>query len=143
MKINAELVYRLRTKSSWTQEELAIASGLNLKTIQRIEKKASASLQSKKALASVFNIDIQDLDYEDKTMRTCPECNSEKIYIFKGKIATNPECLPHMLPKLGSGWTKTAEFVPVICGECGYIRYFADEKSRSKLEGSDHWELLE
>ncbi len=47
MKINAELVLKLRKSYSWTQDELAIASGLNLKTIQRIEKKASASLQSK------------------------------------------------------------------------------------------------
>lgn len=143
MKINAELILKLRINNSWTQEELAIASGLNLKTIQRIENKATASLQSKKAIASVFNVDIQDLDYKDKTKSSCPECNSEKVFKFKNKIATNPECLPNMLPKLGSGWTKTAEFVPVICGECGYIRYFADEQSRSKLADSEHWELLE
>jgi len=33
MKINAELVYQLRMRKSWTQEELAIAAGLNLKTV--------------------------------------------------------------------------------------------------------------
>lgn len=143
MKINADLVYKLRTRNSWTQEELAIASGLNLKTVQRIEKKASASLQSKKALASVFNINIQDLDYEETPMKPCPECNSEKVYAFKGTIGTNPECLPHMLPKLGSGITYRADFVPVVCGNCGYIRYFADEKSRNKLAGSKYWDLIE
>lgn len=77
MKINAELVIRLRTKKGWSQDELSIASGLNLRTIQRIEKEASASLQSRKALASVFGIDIHDLDsvetptvkkYEYKTL---------------------------------------------------------------------------
>jgi DNA-binding XRE family transcriptional regulator len=65
MKINANLVIDLRNKSAWSQDELAIATGLNLRTIQRIENEASASLQSKKALASVFDINIQDLDEEE------------------------------------------------------------------------------
>jgi len=75
MKINAELILELRTERGWSQEELAIASGLNLRTIQRVENKASASLQSKKALASAFNIDIQSLDYE--------ESGSVKKYEYK------------------------------------------------------------
>ena len=66
MKINAELVIALRAKRAWSQEELSIASGLNLRTIQRIEKEGSVSLQSKKALASVFAIDIHDLDSVEK-----------------------------------------------------------------------------
>lgn len=65
MKINANLVIDLRNKKSWSQDELAIATGLNLRTIQRIENEASASLQSKKALASVLDINIHDLDYEE------------------------------------------------------------------------------
>jgi DNA-binding XRE family transcriptional regulator len=65
MKINANLVIDLRNKNAWSQDELAIATGLNLRTIQRIENEASASLQSKKALASVFDISIQDLDDEE------------------------------------------------------------------------------
>lgn len=142
MKINAKLVFTLRQQMSWTQEELAIASGLNLKTVQRIETKASASLQSKKALASVFNISIQDLDHEESPMKNCPECNSEQVYKFTKTIETNPECLPHMLPKLGSGFTFYAEFVPVVCGDCGYIRYYADEKARGKLASSKYWELI-
>lgn len=65
MKINAELVLELRTKKSWSQEELALAAGVNLRTIQRIEKEASASLQSKKALASAFGIHISDLEPQE------------------------------------------------------------------------------
>ena len=68
MKINAELVIALRTQRAWSQEELSIASGLNLRTIQRIEKEGSVSLQSKKALASVFGIDIHDLNPVEKPM---------------------------------------------------------------------------
>lgn len=70
MKINAELVIALRTKRAWSQEELSIASGLNLRTIQRIETEASVSLQSKKALASVFGVDIHEFDHVEKPSMT-------------------------------------------------------------------------
>lgn len=77
MKINAELVLELRGKKSWSQDELALAAGVNLRTIQRIEREASASLQTKKALASAFGIHVSDLEpreiskmkkYEYKTL---------------------------------------------------------------------------
>lgn len=63
MKVDAELVISLRNERSWSQDELASASGLNLRTIQRIEREGVISLQSKKALAAVFDIDIAELDY--------------------------------------------------------------------------------
>lgn len=65
MKINAELVLELRTKKSWSQEELALVAGVNLRTIQRIEKEVTASLQTKKALASAFSIHISDLEPQE------------------------------------------------------------------------------
>ena len=67
MKVNADLVRELRVAKSWTQEELALAAGLNLRTVQRIEKEGTASLQSKKALASVLEISVSDLDHEEPT----------------------------------------------------------------------------
>lgn len=69
MNINADVVFKARKQKFWSQEELAIASGLNLRTIQRIEREASASLQSKKALASALDLDIHDLDYQEIAMR--------------------------------------------------------------------------
>ena len=69
MRINVDVVLKARKQKSWSQEELAIASGLNLRTIQRIEGEASASLESKKALASALDLDIHDLDYQEIRMR--------------------------------------------------------------------------
>ncbi len=65
MKINAELILELRNKKLWSQDELAIAAGLNLRTIQRIEKEASASLQSIKALASALDVNTLALEYKE------------------------------------------------------------------------------
>ena len=66
MKVDGELVADLRKNKFWSQEELAIASGLNLRTVQRVETTGVASLQSKKALSSAFDIEVNDLDYKEK-----------------------------------------------------------------------------
>ena len=94
MKINVHELLRLRKARSWSQDELAIASGLNLRTVQRIEKEASASLQSKKALASAFEIDVHDLEYEELSM--LQELRDKDVsiamgttdfsYVLKGKV---------------------------------------------------------
>lgn len=68
MKINAELVLDQRNAHAWSQEELAIAAGLNLRTVQRVESEGAASLQTKKALASAFGLEAGDLDYREKPM---------------------------------------------------------------------------
>lgn len=65
MRINADVVRDARKRKSWSQDELAIAAGLNLRTVQRIESEASASLQSRKALASALDLDIHDLDLQE------------------------------------------------------------------------------
>lgn len=77
-----------RRQKSWSQEELAIASELNLRTIQRIEREASASLESKKALASALDLDIHDLDYQEIHMRQEWEY---KVVETKDRTALQPE----------------------------------------------------
>lgn len=61
MQINIELVKSHRNKRAWSQTQLADVSGLSLRTIQRIEKTGSASLESVKSIASVFEIEVNDL----------------------------------------------------------------------------------
>ena len=68
MRVDSELIRSLRTARSWSQEELARAAGLNLRTIQRIEKEGVASLQSKKAVAAAFDIDATELDFQEKPL---------------------------------------------------------------------------
>ena len=138
MKINAELVLKARKSRCWSQEELAIASGLNLRTIQRIEKESSASLQSKKALASALEIDIRDLDCEEIRMKTCPECNSKEVYQYKDVVETTT-ISGELLPKLGSGLFTSATVRPVVCAECGNLRLFASRDAIEKMKTSKHW----
>jgi len=139
MKINAGLIVELRKGRFWSQKELAAASGLHLRTIQRLEKEAAASLHSMKGLASALDISIQDLYFEETKMKTCPECNSSKVYQYKEEIESGGGYGPDLLPKAASGLFSIAKLLPVICVECGYMRLFASEEARKTVETSKHW----
>ena len=139
MKINADLVVKLRRKRSWSQDELATASGLNLRTIQRIERYASASLQSKKAVAAALDIDTRDLENEEVHMKPCPVCGSDEIYQYKEYFAYGVNMGEELLPGLGNRFFYSAQIRPSMCMSCGHVRLFADEKARKKLKASKHW----
>ena len=65
MKINSEKVKQLRNQRSWSQDQLASVSGLSLRTIQRIENRGACSLDSKRALAAVFEVAVEELTFKE------------------------------------------------------------------------------
>ena len=65
MIINLNKLITEKNKRAWTQGHLAEVCGLSLRTIQRIEKTGVASHETIKALASVFEISIEDLIYHE------------------------------------------------------------------------------
>lgn len=60
------IIRKLRLQKGWSQEHLSEISGLSSRTIQRIERGHKASLESINALASVFEVDINELQQEQK-----------------------------------------------------------------------------
>ena len=61
MKVDSKLIKSEREKRAWSQEHLATVAGLGVRTVHRIENTGSSSLDSLKALASVFEIDVAEL----------------------------------------------------------------------------------
>jgi transcriptional regulator with XRE-family HTH domain len=61
MRIHPERVKKLRMARQWSQEQLAAACGVNLRTIQRLENTSKGSMESVRAIAAVFEIDANDL----------------------------------------------------------------------------------
>lgn len=55
------IIRKLRLERSWSQQQLAQYSGLNVRTIQRLEKNQPPSEESAKCLAAVFEVDFKDL----------------------------------------------------------------------------------
>ena len=58
------ILKELRISSHFSQEQLAQMSGLNVRTIQRIESGQNASLESLKCLASALDVDVSTLNQE-------------------------------------------------------------------------------
>ena len=58
------VVKTLRSKKRLSQEELAESSGLSLRTIQRVERGHRVSYATLRALAQVFEIDVDKLEYD-------------------------------------------------------------------------------
>ena len=54
-------VQALRVDRGWSQEHLAGAAGVSVRTIQRIESGAPASLESLQALAAAFDTEVTHL----------------------------------------------------------------------------------
>ena len=75
MKVNSELIRKLRSDASWSQEELAAASGLSLRTVQRVESDGVAAMETLKALATAFQLNSKDLELADSVV----EAHKEKI----------------------------------------------------------------
>ena len=78
MQVNIDVIKTQRSNRAWSQTQLAEVSGLSLRTIQRIEKTGVASLESVKSLASVFEIDIKDIQ----------QCLNKPAYSLKSKFVT-------------------------------------------------------
>ena len=61
MKIRTQHLKTLREARAWSQEHLASAAGLSLRTIQRIESEGRASSESVLALAAALDIPVSDI----------------------------------------------------------------------------------
>ncbi|TKB43734.1 helix-turn-helix domain-containing protein [Thalassotalea mangrovi] len=64
----ARMIRKLRLAKGWSQEQLAEFSGLSIRTIQRIESGQKPGLESAKALASVLEVDFEQLRGDEKEM---------------------------------------------------------------------------
>lgn len=61
MYVNSTRLRELRLARQWSQEQLASVSGLNLRTIQRLESGAKISTESLRALAASLEVPAESL----------------------------------------------------------------------------------
>lgn len=62
------LVKKLRLQRGWSQEQLAEMLGVSVRTVQRIERGLPPSLETAKALAAVFEVDLSTFMTEVNAM---------------------------------------------------------------------------
>ena len=73
------IVRKLRLKRGWTQSELAEMAGVTSRTIQRIESGQIPSLETARALASVFEVELNLIRPEDTDMKELPPETELKV----------------------------------------------------------------
>jgi transcriptional regulator with XRE-family HTH domain len=107
--INLRDIKKMRLERHWSQEHLAEMCGLSIRTIQRIENGENAGLESLKALAAVFEINITDSDKKEEI----EQIRKEEAYVEKVKgfyklfgVAAFSLFVPFLVAVTGSSdWT--------------------------------------
>jgi transcriptional regulator with XRE-family HTH domain len=108
-EIYASLVKYFRKDNGWSQELLAKASGLSLRTIQRAEKDGNSSAETQLALSAAFDISPKELSFVSSN----PDVNWKRKNIMQSFLALLVACAAiGMLFILG-----------------GELRFFADQAS--------------
>ena len=72
------IVRKLRLKRGWSQSQLAEMAGVTTRTIQRIEQGHRPSMETCRALASVFEVDLSLLQPGDEQMHNETELKADE-----------------------------------------------------------------
>ena len=121
----AKFVKKERLARAWPQSQLAIIAGVNLRTIQRIEKDGAASLETLQGIAQAFEIDVKELDPSSSSKSNQEKAKSQKSV--------------YLLPRLTSG--KSLSDV-VVGSDQFQIEHDEDYDKRSIASMKDILELL-
>jgi transcriptional regulator with XRE-family HTH domain len=148
----ALFVKSLREENKWSQATLAEISGINERTIQRVENGEPSSLDTRRALARAFKFD--DLDTFDKPW---PFPNVEKLKAYSAELEKTTVQIP--LTRINDGRSlrtmmevassSATEEIGELTGEAreafaamvDYLRDYKDiceEYSMSQRIGVDH-----
>ncbi len=84
MQLNPKTIKALRQKHNWTQQVLADACDVSLRTIQRVEKEGAASKETTMSLCAVFEVRQGELIKLDDTQKLelSEPSKTQKIYII-------------------------------------------------------------
>ena len=74
------IVRKLRLQQGWSQNQLAEMAGVTTRTIQRIEQGHRPSLETARALASVFEVDLSLIQPEESNMKNDTELKADEQY---------------------------------------------------------------
>jgi transcriptional regulator with XRE-family HTH domain len=98
------IIREKRLEKGWSQAQLAEFCGLSLRTIQRIEKGSTPTVESLMALASVFESTISELSHDEDIDASSL---TEEESIAYGKVKSEKRFVLDLIAFL--------VFVPLIC----------------------------
>lgn len=84
----AKFVKRERLERAWSQTQLATIAGVNLRTIQRLEKDGAAALDTLMGVAQAFDIEVKELSpMSGKRISKEPSQAQKKVH-FLSRLVT-------------------------------------------------------
>jgi transcriptional regulator with XRE-family HTH domain len=81
VKLDPAGVRKLRDSKSWTQEHLATAAGVSLRTIQRMEADGSASAESRLAIAAALGVPLENIHLALEVRETARSPELQRIVV--------------------------------------------------------------
>ena len=73
------IVRKLRLRKGWSQDHLAELTDLSVRTIQRVERGHKPSLETAKALAAVFEVDVTTFTSEQDDMTEQEQLQRDEV----------------------------------------------------------------
>ena len=110
------IVRKLRLQRGWSQEQLATLTGLNVRTIQRIERGQVASLESKKSFASVFEVELATFNQsENESSQLSKDTNQEVVMTeIKTEFVSKEEYAVKYVEGVKDFYTHLLIFIPLV-----------------------------
>ena len=87
LMINSDVVKALRAKRGWSQDQLAQASGIGLRTIQRVESEGRGSRETKVCLAATFEVSLEELESSPPLPSNADDVVLPKLVLFAFLLA--------------------------------------------------------
>ena len=127
LMINSTVVKALRKKSGWSQEQLANAAGLSLRTIQRVESESKASMETKVCLAATFQISLESLNVNTSAQVVDTKPNGAILVLLACSVFISAISLLINISKPISFIANLVAVFSIIY--CGFKWYFSDSST--------------
>lgn len=98
------IIRKLRLKKGWSQEHLAELTDVSVRTIQRVERGHKPGLETTKALACIFEVDVSLINSGDNNMNIenhLKQDETEAILYVKGIKEFHTHMLFYLICFLG------------------------------------------
>jgi transcriptional regulator with XRE-family HTH domain len=90
-------IKKLRTSRHWSQEELALASGVDVRTVQRAEAGKPLAVESLKAIAATFDTTIEMLQISEELITATIEEFRKNYTIIDMHVSTGSADIGELL----------------------------------------------
>jgi len=135
VQVDSDLIRSEREKRAWSQEHLAGAAGIGVRTIQRIEATGVASYESVRAISAALEVPLSNLRREDGSREQTPSADR-----MGTPVAHRFVVVRWPRPRLGFFvlWFGAAAALALLVGSGGFLLLKDYQKVRV-LRTVEHW----